>query len=610
MNAMANAKTVSSPSWLTQLAMVLSGLVAYGYNFSHENIFNQMPAVMALVDPTLYSQDFYVQAMTEFTPRSYYYYALALPVKLGMSLPVVCFIYFAIAFAAFTLGLYAIGRHLGQSKLTAAALVLLGLSAVNGTVGHTDLFRRTPIPSVYAIGIAIWGIYFCLKHQWTRGYLLLGCSCLLQFLIGLLPGMLLTPALLFHSWRTKRPQQIVWAGGGLMVLAGLIYLPMVLGGTTSSDLLSNWDFVWLYGYVRHPHHLVMSTFSFNGWRRLAHFVLAGFACLYGSRQLDQDRKITLGLAILTGLLLVVVGYVFVEIYPIAFVAKLQFARVTPFVFLMSLIAIAVYAGEYYRRGNQLLALLLIASPTIAEAGGLVTLILVGLTLIKPGPAKFWQYLRKQTNQFPQLIFVLFFIVLTIIYFYEGMLFASFAYPFFMDEFPQLMKRLRVAIQGLIVVFAIFVGLHLTGVVVHRSLGPLHRAIKLSPIVEGPVEALAVEFKRNSPVDALVLVPPSDQEFRFYSQRSVVVNYKGFPFTDAGIVTWQQRMESLLGKMPGNVKAVLEPRFSQLSGAELAAIAAQYGATHILTRQDWQSDIPGSTSVNQQDDWALWAVDPG
>ncbi|MEM8613450.1 MAG: hypothetical protein AAGF93_15625, partial [Cyanobacteria bacterium P01_H01_bin.105] len=246
---MANANTLRTPPWLMQLAMALSGLVAYGYNFSRENIFNQMPAVMALVNPALYSQDFYIQAMTEFTPRSYYYYALALPVKLGLSLPVVCFIYFAIAFTAFSLGLYAIGAHLGQSKLAAAALVLLGLAAVDGTVGHTDLFRRTPIPSVYAMGIAIWGIYFCLKHQWTRGYLLLGCSCLLQFLIGLLPGMLLTPALVWHSLRTKRPQQIVWAGGGLLTLACLIYLPMVLRGTTGSDLLSDWDFVWLYGYV-------------------------------------------------------------------------------------------------------------------------------------------------------------------------------------------------------------------------------------------------------------------------------------------------------------------------------------------------------------------------
>ena len=604
---MANAKTVSSPSWLTQLAMALSGLVAYGYNFSHENIFNQMPAVMALVDPTLYSQDFYVQAMTEFTPRSYYYYALALPVKLGMSLPVVCFIYFAIAFTGFSLGLYAIGRHLGQSKLTAAAVVLFGLSAVDGTVGYTDLFRRTPIPSVYAIGIAIWGIYFCLKHQWTRGYLLLGCSCLLQFLIGLLPGMLLTPALLFYSWRAKRPQQIVWAGGGLMVLAGLIYLPMVLRGTTSSSLLSNWDFVWLYGYVRHPHHLIMSMFSFNGWRRFVHFVLAGLACLYGSRQLDQDRKLTLGLAIATGLLLLLVGYVFVEVYPVAFVAKLQFARVTPFIFLMSLIAIAVYAGEHYRRGNRVLALMLIASPTIDQAGGLITLIIVGLTLLQPGPAKFWQHLRKQTNRAPQIVFALFFIVLTIIYFYEGMLFVSFAYPFFMDEFPQLTKRLRVALQALMVVCAVFVGLHMTGVIAHRSLGPLHRAIKLPPLMDGPVETLAAEFSQASSVDALVLVPPSERQFRFYSQRSVVVNYKGFPFTDAGIVTWQQRMESLLGEMPENVKGVLDPRFSQLTGAELAEIAAQYGATHILTRQDWHSDIPGSTPVNQHEDWALWAV---
>jgi hypothetical protein len=69
---MAHAKTLNPLSWLTQLAMALCGLVAYGYEFSRENVFNQMPAVMALLDPTLYSRDFYVQEMVQFTPRSYY----------------------------------------------------------------------------------------------------------------------------------------------------------------------------------------------------------------------------------------------------------------------------------------------------------------------------------------------------------------------------------------------------------------------------------------------------------------------------------------------------------------------------------------------------------
>ncbi|WP_161635069.1 DUF6798 domain-containing protein [Leptolyngbya sp. Heron Island J] len=597
---------MTMPPLLTQMAMALSGLVAYGYNFSKENVFNQMPAVMALVDPTLYNQDFYVQEMLQFTPRSYYYYALALPVKLGLSVPMVCFIYFAISFAGFSLGLYAIGRSLGQSKLAGAALAFLGLAVVDGTIGFTDVFRRSPNPSVYAIAIAVWGIYFCLQQQWIRGYVFFGVSCLLQFLIGLLPGVLFTPALIFYCLSNKRPKQLLGAWGALLILAGMVYSPMVLSGNTSSDLLSNSEFIWLYGYVRHPHHIIMSIFSVKGWWRFVHFLVAGLACLYGSRQLKPHHKITIGSAMLMGCGLVAIGYWFVEVYPIATVAKLQFARTTPFILLMALTAIAVYASEHYRRGNQALALLLIAAPVVDNYGGLTTLVVVILSLIKPGGNTFWTHVNQWVNRLPWLNYALFLIVLTVTYSFHLALFLSFAYPFLLEELPAQVKRLRPAAYVITAVCVLFVGLNLGGVIVHRSLGPVHRAIKFAPLYDHPVKKLGANFRDTAPADALVLVPPDDRMFRFYSQRSVVVSFKAFPFTDAGMVTWQQRMTAILGELPASVEAVLEDLFSQRTGAELGAIAAEFGATHILTRQAWHPDVPG-TIIDQQDDWVLWAM---
>ena len=595
---------MTMPPLLTQLAMALSGFVAYGYNFSKENVFNQMPAVMALVDPTLYSQDFYVQEMLQFTPRSYYYYAIALPVKLGLSVPMACFIYFLIAFAGFSLGLYAIGRELGQSKLSAAVLPFLGLAVVDGTVGYTDMFRRTPNPSVYAIAIAVWGIYFCLQQKWIRGYVLFGISCLLQFLIGVLPGVLFTPALIFYCLSNKQPKQLLGAWGALLVLAGMVYSPMVLTGTTSSDLLSSSEFIWLYGYVRHPHHIIMSTFSVKSWWRFVHFLVAGLACLYGSRQLKPHHKITISSFMLMGCGLLALGYWFVEVYPIATVAKLQFARTTPFILLMALTAIAVYASEHYRRGNQALALLLIATPVVDNYGGVATLVLVILSLIKPGGSAFWQRINQRVNRLPWLIYTLFLIVLTVTYSFHLALFLSFAYPFLLEEFPA--KRLRPAAYVITAVCVLFVGLHMGGVIVHRSLGPVHRAIKFGPLYDHPVKKIGVNFRDRTPTDALVLVPPADRIFRFYSQRSVVVTFKALPFTDAGIVTWQQRLEAMVGTLPENAEDKLNAIFMERTAAELVDVAKQFGAGYILTRQDWHPDMPG-TLLDQQEDWVLWDV---
>ncbi|MEM9980303.1 MAG: DUF6798 domain-containing protein, partial [Cyanobacteria bacterium P01_D01_bin.2] len=295
-------------------------------------------------------------------------------------------------------------------------------------------------------------------------------------------------------------------------------------------------------------------------------------------------------------------------YPVATVAKLQFARTTPFILLMALTAIAVYASEYYHRGHWLLALCLMVAPVIDNAGGLIALILVGLSLFKPGPKQLWQSGSQRFSTAFWLLHALFLIGLTATYTYHLALFLSFVYPFLLDEFPTASKKIRLAGCVTIAVCALFVSLHMGGVIVHRSLGPVHRAIKLFPLVDHPVKKLATGFGQSSSKDALVLVPPADRMFRYYSQRSIVVSFKSFPFTDAGIVTWEERLENMVGELPGSAEDKLDPIFAQRTGAEIGAISAQYGATHILTRQDWHADIPGGTAIDQQEDWVLWAVD--
>lgn len=591
-----------------QLAMALGGLVAYGYDFSRENIFNQMPAVLALLDPSLYQQDFYVQEMVQFTPRSYYYYLIAGPVKLGLPLTAVCFVYFAIAFASFSLGLYAIGRYLGQSRLSAAILAFLGLAVADGTVGYTSLFRRAPIPSVYAIAVAVWGIYYCLKHRWVIGYGLFGLSCLLQFLIGVLPGLLFTPALCCYSLRSRQPARAMAAWLALLGLAiGLVYLPMALSGNTSSSLLGDREFVWLYGYVRHPHHLILSVFSVGSWRRFLFFVAAGLICLWSSRQLQREKKLTIGLTIATGCVLLAIGYVFVEVYPVALVAKLQLARTTPFILLLCLAAIAAYASERYE-GQPLLTFGLIAMPVVDNAGGLLTLLIAIGAVAQPVPLR-WRSLLSKTlsgRKARAIGYGLLVVLLLVTYNYHLALLLSFAYPWLMDQRPDWAPALLRAAYGITAVSAIFVCLQLGGLVPNRSLSPLHRALKLSPQTDTPVKLLATHLKEHSPVDSLVLVPPGDRVFRFYSQRSVVVNFKGFPFTDAGMVTWAERMENLLGDLPASVESTMAADFQNRSGKELGAIARQYGATHILSSRAWHADVAGQI-VAQQGDWVLWSL---
>lgn len=91
------------------------------------------------------------------------------------------------------LALYAIGKIFLSDSISPSILVFLGLTAANGTIGFTNLFRQEPIPAVLAMGLAIWGIYYSFRSRWIIGYSLFGLAILLQFLIGFIPGILFIP---------------------------------------------------------------------------------------------------------------------------------------------------------------------------------------------------------------------------------------------------------------------------------------------------------------------------------------------------------------------------------------------------------------------------------
>ena len=369
--------TSSKESWKQKLVtytfVLLSTLIAYGYSFQRVNIYNQIPSIFSLLDPELYQNDFYIQEMVRFTPRFYYYHLIYLPAKLGLSIPAVCFFYYALALFSFILGLYALGQYLGHSKLSGATLAFLGLAVSSGTLGFADIFRVEPIPSIYAMGITVWGLYFCFRKQWILGYLFFGIACLLQFLVGLLPACLLAPSLMLYAVRNKaaRNQRIRIAVLSFLTLgslASLVYVPMVVTGSTSSGAIGNAEFVYLYGYVRHPWHIILSTFSDESWRNFVIFISAGILCIQTSNSLDSEHKLNLILIICTSLFLLLLGYLFVEIYPLSFFAKLQLVRTTPFALIAVLIAISVLVGEYYRKGHIALSLLLIVVPVMDNFG--------------------------------------------------------------------------------------------------------------------------------------------------------------------------------------------------------------------------------------------------
>ena len=652
----------SKRNWKLILAtytfVLIGSLIVYGYEFPTSNIRNQIPSVLSLLDPQLYQNDFYIQEMTRFTPRYYYYHLIYFPVKLGLSLPIVCFIYYLFAFCSFVLGLYAIGKLLGKSRLSAAVLAFLGLAATNGTIGGVDLFRTEPIPAIYGMGLTIWGFYFCFRKNWLLGYLFFGIASLLQLLVGVIPGAMFTPALIIDAHKNNNFSTEILSFLTLVGLACLVYLPMKITGNTSSGIIDNAEFVYLYGNIRHPHHVIFSSFSLmnsRGWLNCIFFIMGGLLCIKNSDSLHSEDKIKLSLAIGVSVLLLLLGYIFVEVYPLALFAKLQLARTTPFAQLIILIAISILVNEAYKQDNIPLVILLIIAPIIK--GGGILLLVISLVLLLSSLGKE----LKIINSIPGIVILSAICFITMLYYYEydgiiqggiivylfilnirwiekkdkkelqtqissnnylilAGLFVAFmvissdedlvlllilAFPVFKDFLSKNKKGLQKIIIYIVAFISSFVFLlGFVKIAPHNSSNWFQKRIQIYPIAKEELQAIAVNFKQLSEGDALVLVPPSDENFRFYSQRSVVVTFKSFPFTDRGIKEWKNRLEAVLGKL--TQQGSLNSRFSQRSSSELVNVARRFGASYLLTRVDWHPDIKGVV-VDREGDWIIWKI---
>ena len=684
----------------TLIVVILLSLLAYGYELTSSNIYNQLPAITTLLNPELYQNDFYVQEMTQFTPRYYYYNLILLGIKSGLGLALTGFILFFAAFSAFLTGLYALGKAVSQSRLFATVFTFLGFAAtLNGRLGHADLFRIDPIPATLAMGLAIWGFYFCFRQRWILGYLFFGLACLMQFLVGALPGMLMTIPLLISAGKKQNFGQILLSFLTLGLFACLVYIPMRLAGNTSSGEISSEDFVYLYGYIRHPHHLVFSQFGLTGpggWLNFIAFTLGGWLSIQSAKSLNGNLKLQLKSIICVACFLLCVNFVFVEIYPLDFIAKLQFARATPFSQLAVLVGISALVKEAYQKGNIPIAFLLIIAPLLRSAG--ILLLILGCTLwlerrektLSQQPSNIvifcWGFIsilyisvyyqlyeiaslfilvlalgawRNRIKHFEELagkqwvkllsLYSLFFLmtmrffpvgIIVSLYFllwlttnsqrfkvissvclfilfmalyhhYDFFLFCAIAIPLVIDKaLPNLMLK-RLISFGLATALMVYFGFGLSQMSSSNTPGLFASRIVTNPIPEDDVSLLAQQFRQLSPEDASILVPPLDETFRFYSQRSVVFTFKGFPFTDSGIKVWRDRLETVMGidsiaALPRFNRYALDNIYASRQSAEIVDIAKQFDADYVLTRIDWHPDLAGSV-VAQQGDWLIYQI---
>lgn len=590
--------------------VIIGALLLYGYSFPSSNLYTDFPFIRVLLDRELYINDFYVQEFLKFTPRFYYQHLLALTTHFNLSLASAYFIYYILSFSSFLLGCFAIGNRWGKSTLAGGVLAFLALKAVDGTIGYTGIFRTEPIPAIFAMGVSIWGLYFCLGKRWILGYFLFGLACLLQFLVGVLPGVLFFPVLLRDFFKHHQLKRLILPLIILGIFASLIYFPMVATGATSTEHLTSSEFVYWYGYVRHPHHIIPSSFPLQNKITFIAFTLGGIFCIYHSQILNKTQKTDFYLIIATSFLLLFIGYIFVEKIPISAIAKLQLSRTTPFIKLLTICVISLVVTEYYRKNNLTICFLCIFTPIIRN-GSLLFCFFVFLLVLFQSTSYF------RITQIKFLSWMTLGGLLSLVAFYPPanslnevfnrifgtlLLLGVLLLPFWIENHLLAWSKFktRMIVWGLALLTSIYFILGLLNLLPRQLLSLRVRQI--------PKNQLAEDFRDRTPKDTLILVPPSQDKFRAESERSVVFNFKSFPFTEAGTKQWATYYKLLIE--PSNGRGAkwrsLDSRYRELSEDELIAMARKTGANYVLTHLDWHPDVANPV-IGQNGKWVIYQV---
>ena len=555
----------------------------------------EVSVLQAKLDPALFTRDFVVQESLQFTPRFYYNALILLLARAGLPLAAAFGVWQFVAVGAIATGLRAVARELGLGATAAAALVVWMLTVSVGTLGDVYFYTHAPVPAVWAGAAVAWGAVFALRGRWRLAFALLSAAALLQFLVGFYAGVLALPVWWFLAKGRDPVAPALWALG-----LALVYVPMRLSGGTGSGMLSAEEFVTIYAQLRHPHHLVPSTWSWAFWLQSALFYGGAwwFLCKH-----PGNRTATENFVLNTTILLVVAAlaanWLFVEVWPTAWMATLQPARITPLAqgIVLALLARRVHARAVERdwAGAALLGLI----PLSLFLG---FLLVVAAAL--PLPA------RKRWSAYHAVLAVA--VLLAFQPFDPSIAARGLRYGLWLALFVALVGTAWFAAKPGRLALATALALVGLGGAARASRSPSwpvflqdRFAVDASPT--GPEGRLGARFNSNSPADTVVLTPPSENAwlFRLHARRASVVEDKDFPFTERGMLTWRDRMSRVLGKkvMPG---LDLTSAWAARSPAELAAIAKEFGADYILTRDVWHPQLPG-VPVDRDQGWTLWRL---
>jgi len=395
---MLQADLAGRAALIVALGLLPSLLIPYSSDLIESQI---VTVVLADGNSSLFTRDLVMQSEKQFGSYSFFAGALALlPERTLYASLYVLWLWSWMGFALIFLWV-----HVKKFRSTSPALgclaVLVGMGLSNywdqwgGVIlGDNDLIYPFMRHQTLALVLGLAGLFAAWQFRSVAAGVLIGLALNLHVNTGQHFLLVLGISWLIFDRRRFRSHAIVL---GIALLTALPTLwPLVQIVLLSEPTLVRNPFIVVSGYFRHPNHLIPSSWTLDMYLRYAVLLAAGSVAWWMKREKSSfDYRLLLLMWCPVGF--VAIGYVFVEIVPIDFVAKLQLSRMT----LFTKVAAFLYLSLPLARIPLRFARRIPAANRLAVASAFAVLLMAAIGLGRhavaaPTPSKLESYFLKHT----------------------------------------------------------------------------------------------------------------------------------------------------------------------------------------------------------------------
>jgi hypothetical protein len=321
--------------FLYSLLLAVCFLLVKGYYFNTDDQAEHLPQVYQILDPDLYTKDYFVPYSNSITTVRYYYEQLMLAVDPVFGIELFSFLLTLLCITVIARSVMGISESFFPKTTAKWMAPILVLFVFYGfTVGGNHITYPSLISSTLAKAFAVFSFWKFLQGKYLLAGLTLGFGALFQPLVGLQLAMLLVGTrFLLHP---KELKPLVQFSFPFVAVACLILMPVLLRQGDQKALESGFYWEVLFRF-RNYHHYFPSLFPIGHFAKAIGLAAIGlFSFAFLKSKMNRFYFVFVGLG-MVGMLAYALG---LEMNVLPQIGKTQWFKTSIWIGLLSAVGVA------------------------------------------------------------------------------------------------------------------------------------------------------------------------------------------------------------------------------------------------------------------------------